>query len=251
MDNRALEAVLSERGYGIIPPPQFRTDMEKEFILIWKKIESFTMTSVERGYSLFKAVKYTVEHEIEGVFTECGVWKGGSAMLIAETLKLCGITDREIWLYDTFEGMTKPGRKDFVSWNNKSVLEMWEEKKAGQGSGFKWWAEGVEAVTAAMEKTFYPAGKIKMIKGDVVQTLKTDTPDKIALLRLDTDWYESTLAELSVLYPLLSEKGVLIIDDYGHFSGAKAAVDEYFADKKKAPFFSRIDYTGRLAVKYS
>ena len=72
-------------------------------------------------------------------------------------------------------------------------------------------------------------------------------PGEIALLRLDTDWYKSTQHELIHLYPLLVGSGVLIIDDYGHWQGAKKAVDEYFSDKKI--LLNRIDYTGRISIK--
>ncbi len=74
-----------------------------------------------------------------------------------------------------------------------------------------------------------------------------DTPGNIALLRLDTDWYASTVKELQVLYPLIVKRGVLIIDDYGHFDGARKAVDEYFKDQ--IILLNRIDYTGRLGIK--
>ena len=71
-------------------------------------------------------------------------------------------------------------------------------------------------------------------------------PERIALLRIDTDWYESTRHELVHLYPRLSPGGVLIIDDYGHWQGARKAVDEYF---QAGLFLNHIDYTGRLAIK--
>ena len=92
---------------------------------------------------------------------------------------------------------------------------------------------------------------LKFIKGDVCETLKEpdNVPDQISVLRLDTDWYESTKAELEILYPKLSNKGVLIIDDYGHWEGARKAVDEYFLSQKYKPLFNVIDRTGRSAIK--
>jgi O-methyltransferase len=85
--------------------------------------------------------------------------------------------------------------------------------------------------------------------GKVEDTFPKDTPDKIAILRLDTDWYESTRHELIHLYPKLSIGGVLIIDDYGHWEGARKAVDEYINDNTLRILLNRIDYTGRIAVK--
>ena len=90
---------------------------------------------------------------------------------------------------------------------------------------------------------------IKYIEGKVEQTLSDNNPGKIALLRLDTDWYESTKIELEVLYPLLVIGGVLIIDDYGLFHGAKKAVDEYFHSINEEPLMHRIDYSGRMIIK--
>ena len=91
---------------------------------------------------------------------------------------------------------------------------------------------------------------LNFIVGKVEDTLYSDKiPNKIALLRLDTDWYESTKIELEVLYPLLSSGGILIVDDYGHFEGARKAVDEYFSKFDKKPYIHRIDYTARIIIK--
>lgn len=91
---------------------------------------------------------------------------------------------------------------------------------------------------------------LEFVIGPVEETLITKVPERIALLRLDTDWYESTRAELEYLYPRLVVGGVLIVDDYGHWKGARKAVDEYFAALgNDAPLLNRLDYTGRMAVR--
>jgi hypothetical protein len=87
------------------------------------------------------------------------------------------------------------------------------------------------------------------VSGPVETTLPAQAPDRLALLRLDTDWYASTRHELEQLYPRLVREGVLIVDDYGHWEGAREAVDEYFAANGPAPLLQRVDYTGRMAVK--
>ncbi|MCK5153357.1 MAG: class I SAM-dependent methyltransferase [Spirochaetales bacterium] len=247
MDN-SVES-LRAKGYGVIPPEQYLSDMEEDFIFIWKKISPFTMTSVERSYSLFKSVEYVVKNKISGDFVECGVWKGGSCMLIAMALKLFGDTDRKIYLYDTFEGMPEPTKEDVISWNGRSVLEKWEEDKSGSKDNFGSWAVGLKEVKANISSISYPENNFIFVPGDVELTLKEVKPDIIALLRLDTDWYASTVEELEILYPLLVEKGVIIIDDYGHFDGARKAVDEYF--QNRIILLNRIDYTGRIGVKQS
>ena len=100
-----------------------------------------------------------------------------------------------------------------------------------------------------MASTGYPANQISYVRGPVEQTIPITVPESIALLRLDTDWHASTRHELDYLFPRLVKGGVLIIDDYGHWQGARKAVDDYIAANKLNLLLSRIDYTGRLAVK--
>ena len=100
-----------------------------------------------------------------------------------------------------------------------------------------------------MQSTGYPSELIKFVKGKVEETLSIYKPEKIALLRLDTDWYESTKTELEELYDNVVSKGVIIIDDYGHWEGCRKAVDEFIKKRNLCVLLNRIDYTGRLIVK--
>lgn len=241
---RELQARLEAEGYGVIPSDQFRIDLEPEFRDIWEEVRAFTMTGMERGYGLFQAVRYLDARGIEGEFVECGVWKGGSCMLMIRTLQSLASESRTIRLYDTFEGMPEPGDEDVIAWNGRPVREKWESDALSS------WAVGLSEVREAVGSLGYPEQKIRYIPGDVAETLPQQPPEEIALLRLDTDWYASTLAELEELYPRLVPGGVLIIDDYGHFRGARKAVDDYFARPGIEPLlFSRLDYTGRMAVR--
>ncbi len=108
---------------------------------------------------------------------------------------------------------------------------------------------GIEAVRSALLTSDYPEDRLHFVQGPVEETLPDAAPPELALLRLDTDWYESTLHELEHLYPRLAPGGILIIDDYGHWEGCRRAVEEYFARNPPMPLLQRIDYTGRLAVK--
>jgi hypothetical protein len=107
----------------------------------------------------------------------------------------------------------------------------------------------LEEVKNNLQPSQFPKENIIFIEGDVSKTLqdRNNIPEKISLLRLDTDWYQSTKDELEILYPKLSNKGVLIVDDYGHWKGAKKAVDEYF--KNMDITISQIDYTGIKIIK--
>ena len=245
-EKEAAEALRS-KGYGVVPPDQYLIDMEPEFKAVWESVRAYTMTSAERAYGLYKAVEYCVKAGIKGDFVECGVWKGGSCMLMALALKEFNGASRKLWLYDTFSGMTEPTPEDVIAWNSRPVSEKWEEDRKGIKNNFGSWAVGLPEVQRNLESTGYDPSLVEYVVGDVAVTLDEQAPEKIALLRLDTDWYESTRKELESMYPRLASGGILIIDDYGHFKGARKAVDEYFAGTPV--YFSRLDYTGRILVK--
>ena len=137
---------LKRKGWGIIPPDQYRIDIEKEFFLLWEEVGAYTMTSFERGYALYKAVEYVCSHNIPGDFAECGVWRGGSCMLMAKTLLRCKDTERKIYLYDTFTGMSYPGENDYIAWNGKSVKKKVEEAQIVGNDPFASWAVGEDEV---------------------------------------------------------------------------------------------------------
>ena len=166
-------------------------------------------------------------------------------MAAALALLTDGDIARDLYLYDTFEGMTEPTETD-RSFDGMSAADQLQSTTPGNGV---WCYAGLEEVQANFATTGYPAEKVRFVRGRVEDTIPGVVPDSIALLRLDTDWYESTRHELIHLYPRLVPGGVLIIDDYGHWQGAKRATDEYFASAGTPVFFHRLDYTGRIAVK--
>ena len=254
MDESSARRLLEERGYGVIPPEQYLSDLEDSFFRIWKRVKPYTMTSPERGYALYRGVRHLVEEKIPGALAECGVWKGGSCMLMALALSEAEDQGRSLYLYDTFQGMTPPGKEDRIAWNGASLQERWLRDSRGGSTPFADWAVGMEEVRENLAKTDYPREKFCLVPGPVEETLEgkmSHLPESLALLRLDTDWYASTKVELEVLYPRLVPGGILIIDDYGHFQGARTAVDEYFSGLPagEAPLLHRIDYTGRGGIK--
>lgn len=213
----------------------------------------YTMTGVARLQSVIDAVRYCVARELPGAFAECGVWRGGSVMAMILTLQQLGAPKRDIHLYDTFEGMTEPTEHD-VSPVSEPALETWRRSQGGQRRP---WHELFDPklfneaqVRATLLSTGYPADCLHFVKGPVEETLPARAPERLALLRLDTDWYESTRHELEHLYPRLTDGGVLIVDDYGHWQGARRAVDEYFEREGGRLLLNRIDYSGRIAVKH-
>lgn len=211
----------------------------------------YSMTSAARLLAVVDAVRYCAERKAPGAFVECGVWRGGSVLAMVLTLQDLGATDRDIYLYDTFTGMTKPTAADTSSME-PPALETWTEAERKRRE--PWEAFGPEAFTeeevrSLLLETGYPPQRLHFVPGAVEKTLPGAAPGAVALLRLDTDWYESTYHELVHLFPKLSSGGVLIVDDYGHWHGARRAVDEYLGDAHPPLLLSRIDYTGRMAVK--
>lgn len=221
------------------------TSDEKEIL---EQVGAFTMTGPERLVSLIRAVRHLVKSEIAGSLVECGVWKGGSAMAMALALMQAGDQTRDLYLYDTYEGMSEPTPFD-RTFDGRPAEELLHSSSRSDARSV-WCYSTLEEVRLNLEATSYPADRIHFIKGKVEDTLTASPmPDKIALLRLDTDWYESTRHEMEHLYPRLAKGGILLIDDYGHWEGCRRAVDEYFNQNEINIFLSRVDYTCRLAVK--
>jgi hypothetical protein len=220
-------------------------DMEPAFAPIYHAARPFTMTSLERMYGLYKAVEHLAAHRIEGDLVECGVWKGGSAMVAALSLIHFNDTRRSLWLYDTFQGMTEPTDRD-VDFSGRAAADHLAEKNIAAD---QWCRSPLQEVQQTLARTGYPADLIRYVVGPVEQTLPAQAPERIALLRLDTDWYDSTRHELVHLFPRLVSGGVILIDDYGHWRGCRQAVDEYFAHHRAPILLSRLDYTGRMGIK--
>lgn len=225
-------------------------DLEPDFLELYNRCKTFTMTSVERLYSLYKSVEYIADAGIPGDFVECGVWRGGSCMLMALGLLRRRDTERHILMYDTYAGHPRPdAQKDIDIWGNRAVEE-WQ-RRAAEGTVGEWGLASLADVQANLISTGYPSARLVFIEGLVEYTVPEIKSEKLALLRLDTDWYESTRIALHYLYPRLVEGGVLIIDDYGHYKGQRQAVDEYFIEIGAKPLFHRVDYSCRTIVKRS
>ena len=236
---RGASRVAERLGVDVVRHREFPPDFTPFEMDIIRSVRAHTMTSAERLFALIQAARYVVAAGIPGAIVECGVWKGGSMMAVAHTLRRLGVFDRELYLFDTFAGMTNPGTED-VTYTGRPAADDFRED---------WLAVSVDAVREAVTAVGYPADRLHFVKGDVEKTIPEAAPETVSLLRLDTDWYASTHHELIHLYPRLSTGGVLIIDDYGHWDGARKAVDEYFATEAPPLLLSRIDYTGRIGVK--
>lgn len=234
-----ISRVRNEKRY----PPDFSPQAQT----ICDTVGPYTMTSPERVNALINAVNYVVNHKIEGAFVECGVWRGGSSMAMIMALQALGAQNRELYLYDTYAGMNAPTEED-VSITGGKASKKFSETMISEDSS-EWCYSPLDEVKQNVLSTGYPQEQVRFIVGKVEETIPAEIPDEIALLRLDTDWYESTKHEMIHLFPRLKKNGVLIIDDYGHWEGARKAIDEYLTAHDVPLLLNRIDYTGRIAIK--
>jgi O-methyltransferase len=220
------------------------SDADRETVRV---VAPFTMTSPERIAAACEAVRYVCRNGVEGSIVECGVWRGGSMMAAARALLAEGDTGRRLFLYDTFAGMTEPTDAD-LDRRGRSASR-WMRRYGRTTSGDSRWCHApVDDVARNIASVGYPEDRCTFVAGRVEETIPATMPGPIAVLRLDTDWYESTAHELEHLFPLLVPGGVLILDDYGHWQGARRAVDEYLARHRVALLLTPLDYTGRMAV---
>ncbi len=221
-------------------------DIEDDFLQLYYKCKKYTVSTIGSLYSHYKAIIFIVKNNIPGDIVECGVWKGGSMMLCALTLLSLGVNDRKLYLYDTYEGMSKPTQYDIRGFDDLKAVYEWDRmRKCGE----KWHFEPLENVKKNVNSTQYPKENIFFIKGKVENTIPSVIPERIAFIKLDTDWYESTYHELGYLYPKLAKDGILMVDDYGYWKGSRKAVDQFMEENKIKIFLSRYDKTGRLAIK--
>jgi O-methyltransferase len=248
---RGLLGRVRHRGHGPAEAPAadgahaLPIDFDETDAELCARVAEYTMTTPPRIYALRRAVEYVATRPIDGAIVECGVWRGGSMMAVALTLLRLGITDRDLYLFDTFTGMTEPGEEDV-----KHSGERAADVLAGSSRDSHDWAvASMDDVREAVLSVGYPEDRIHFVQGRVEDTLPENAPADIALLRLDTDWYASTKHELVHLYPRLAPGGVLIVDDYAYWQGTRQAVDEYLEENALRLLLNRIDYTARIAVR--
>lgn len=256
MAGRLLRQALGRGGWELVRStasgssgPVLPRDFDAEAAALCARVAPYSLTSPERIVALRDAVRYVVAAGVPGAVVECGVWRGGSMQVVAITLRELGVDDRDLYLFDTFSHMPAPGERD-VDLDGRPAALDWTpaagDRSTTTDPAYRYLP--LEDVRAALLATGYPATRLRFVPGLVEETVPGSAPAPIALLRLDTDWYESTRHELRHLFPRVSPGGVVIIDDYGHYRGAREAVDEYLADQELAVYLHRIDYTGRLIV---
>lgn len=211
-----------------------------------ERIHGLSMTAPIAQWEFIRALRYVEAREIPGSIVECGVWRGGNLVLAGLVRKEVS-SRREIFAFDTFAGMTAPTEHDHKAVAEVNTVAKFEQLERDGHN--EWCYASIEDVTANFARVVGKDAQLRTVKGPVQETLTdpANIPDQIAILRLDTDFYDSTKAEMEILYPRLQSGGILIVDDYGEWAGARKAVDEYFANE--FVWLQRVTHTVRMMIK--
>lgn len=261
---KLVKTFFSSLGYDILkkqnninreetPAPSYTAihdDISEESKAIYQDCLPYTLLGIERIDSIVTSIDYLIKNNIEGDIVECGVWKGGAMYAAIRALVARKSFNRKIFLFDVFsaDGMSSTTNETVY---DKDYLGNTVSDSINKGLFVKEeYNFQIEDVRKLLKSTGYPEENIIFKVGRVEDTLPCEDIKKVALLRLDTDWYESTKHELIHLFPKLEKGGVLLIDDYGYWKGCRQAVDEYIEEKKLPLLLHRTDYTGRSVIKY-
>ncbi len=204
-----------------------------EFATLYRTVRPYTMSGNARLRSLYRAVRHVVERGIPGDVVECGTARGGSAALMGLTLERLAAS-RTLWVYDTFEGIPPPTADD----PDEPIARLYTGSFRGD-----------QAEVSALFERLGILPRSRLVKGLFQDTVPVSPVGAIAVLHLDGDWYESVKVCLDHLYDRVSPGGVVQIDDYGHWEGARRAVDEFMAQRAIRAPLHYLDYTGRQLIK--
>lgn len=223
-----LDQVLFSRKKGI---PFFISD---DFIRNYMLYHAITLVNWDACHTLYNAILHVIRNDVDGDIVECGVFRGGISAFMARVLVENGSTSRKLFLCDTYEGMTVPDENDLLG-----------SDSAKASSAVNLYFPGLakideKSVLKVVRDTGYPQDNVVIVKGPVEETLPQNAPDKICILRLDTDWYRSTLHELETLMPRVAKYGIVIVDDYASWDGSRKAFHEY-AERNSLRYFPTID----------
>ena len=232
---------------------------EDEAFEAMQVVSSNTMLPYEPLVTLFEQVVYCDKNNIEGDFVECGTWKGGATGMMALATLKYGSARRHLHLFDAFQEICQPDEEH----DDKEIVD--EVKKLVKTKHFE---EDLKPLTGVYDQfggpgtltenkklleqvIGYPADHLHYHVGWFQDTVPSDAGSipKIAILRLDGDWYQSTKVCLDHLYDKVVKNGIVIIDDYGYNTGCKKAVDEFLAGKGTYPILNYVNNTCRYFIK--
>ncbi len=210
-----------------LPARQRATFPEIQDDAFWDHYEvakRFSLIHVTGFYNVYQSLSYIAVNDVPGDLVECGCFLGGMSIFIVRVCEMLGL-ERRLHVFDSFAGHP----------DNETDVMRGRELTGPQYESF------LEAVRTNLRENVRSTDAVDLIPGFVEDTVPATLIERIAFLRLDTDFYSSTSVELDHYYPALSEGGVLIVDDYGYFHGSRKATDDYLSTLTRLPLLNRID----------
>jgi hypothetical protein len=202
----------------------------------YMKSPAITMLPMARMDNLEHCVRTVVADNVNGDLIETGVWRGGATILMRAILKSLDVRDRTVWVADSFEGLPEPDAEKFPT-----------EAKGFHGpvitKAYDRFAASIETVQANFQAFGLLDNQVRFLKGWFKDTLPNAPIERLAVMRLDGDYYESTMDALTALYDKLSVGGFVIIDDYAEdlWTNCRQAVDEFRASRGITDELIRVD----------
>ncbi|MDZ7839226.1 MAG: TylF/MycF family methyltransferase [Gammaproteobacteria bacterium] len=216
--------------YALVKRPLFdpqRRGIGRDF-----SIQAHTLVGFDRLDNIQHCAETVISENIAGDFIETGVWRGGCCVFMRGLLKAYGIKDRTVWVADSFQGLPKPNE------------EQYPDDKGSRFHEMNVLAVPVESVKEIFERYGLLDDQVRFLKGWFRDTLPDAPIEKLAVLRLDGDMYESTMDVLSSLYDRVSPGGFIIVDDYGAYAACRKAVHDFRDEHGVSEPIREIDWTG-------
>ncbi len=227
---KTITKACEKRGMRIVEPKAFDLEVRSQG-LDWPPF-AHSMIGFKRLDNLQSCVERVLADHVPGDLIETGVWRGGAAIFMRAILKAYAVSDRFVWVADSFEGLPPPNAEKYPADGDSTLHE------------FKELAVSLEQVRTNFERYDLADNQVRFLKGWFRDTLPNVDIRKLAVIRLDGDMYESTMDALNNLYPKLSAGGFLIVDDYGAVPACRSAIHDYRKEHRIAEEIHQIDWTG-------
>jgi O-methyltransferase len=215
------------RGPAVEVKRKFQTFKARGLV---NRLKAYTMCDFERIKSLIDLSLYLNSRQVEGDFVECGTYKGGSAAVLSRYMG----SERHLYLYDSFKGMPPTSDKDGAE----------AAKWVGEFQGT------VEDVREAMKLVSTDDSRYTIIEGWFENTFRETLPEKVAFLHCDADWYNSVTLVLDTFYPLISEGGCVVLDDFGYWEGCREAFYDFCVRHNEKPLLERVGVSQAYWIKH-
>jgi len=220
-DNAFVKALITGRSIFDIAAMLFHNPSGRSFRLAWLILQvkpRYTMVTNAHLVNLYDLVQKVNALNLPGDLVECGVWNGGSAALMAVSCREDEYwrKRRNLWLFDSFQGLPKPGKKD--------------GKRATDSFSEGWCKGSIKKVQRVFAGFGISMEQVIVVPGWFDSTLRTAAVEQIALLHIDADWYDSVKVALETFYDKIVPGGFVILDDYGYWPGCVEAVDDFLRE---------------------